>query len=363
MYVVAAYLVEVLSEKPFADFLKHQIWNPLKMDNTYLDIAGVENHNATDRLARAYRWNESADEYVGIPWFKQPEAHGSGSVYSSVKDYAKWIQAMMIHTSPLPTNAYKELVKPRTICQEDGEDRIPFHSQSLYALGWNVETYRGRQAIGHGGSDCGFQSLMQYLPELGWGFVAFGNSNTAQEAAWILYGHLVDELLGVPNSERFDWAALTRERYEKEKKDEEKDLFPERPDPPLPISVPLPDLTGKYHNSGYHDLVLEVQDGKLQADCSDRTLRSRLIFEHVSGNDFVAEIQGLLGDKWRMKAEFIFDEGGHVKSLGVAFVPEMEDEKIWFRKVERRTGAVVGIRGTSPNSPWPWNSFVHLWSQ
>jgi CubicO group peptidase (beta-lactamase class C family) len=327
-------MVEVLSGETFADFLKSRIWNPFKMANTYLDIAGVERHNATERLARAYRWDEKADCYVGIPWFKQPEAQGSGSVYSSVKDYAKWIQAMINRTSPLPPTAYKELIKPRTIIPEDEEDRVPFHSQPMYALGWVVETYRGRQVIGHGGSDCGFESLMQYLPELGWGIVVFGNSNGAGNAAWILYGHLVDELLGVPNSDRFDWDTLARERDAKDKNAEEQHLFSEQPNPSLPMSAPLPDFTGRYHNSGYHDLVPVVKDGKLQADCSDRTLGSVLIFEHVSGNAFVAEMQDLLGDKRRMKAEFLLDEGGHVRSLGVAFVAEMEDERIWFRKIE-----------------------------
>lgn len=330
MYVVASYMIEVLSGETFADFLKSQIWDPLGMANTYLDIAGVENHNATEYLARAYRWDERAGCYVDIPWFKQPEAQGSGSVYSSVKDYAKWIQAMINHTSPLPPTAYKELTKPRTIMPEE-EDRIPFHSQSMYALGWVVETYRGRQVIGHGGNDCGFESLMQYLPELEWGIVICGNSNGAGDAAWILYGHLVDELLGVPSSERFDWAALARERNAKDKKEH---LFPEQPNPPLPMSVPISHFTGRYHNSGYHDLVLVVKDGKLQADCTDRTLGSVCTFEHVSGNAFVAEMQDLLGDKRRMKAEFLLDEGGYVRSLGVTFVAEMEDERIWFRKFE-----------------------------
>lgn len=88
------------------------------------------------------------------------------------------------------------------------EDRMPFYSQALYALGCVIETYRGLTVIGHDGRVSGFNSLMRYLPELEWGIVIFGNSNGAGDIAEILCWHLVDELLSVSTPELLDWTAL-----------------------------------------------------------------------------------------------------------------------------------------------------------
>ena len=115
---------------------------------------------------------------------------------------------MIKRTDPLPLAAHKELVKPRAIMHEEEEDRIPFYSQALYALGWVIETYRGLTVIGHDGRVSGFNSLMRYLPGLEWGIIIFGNSNGAGDIAEILCWHLVDELLSVPTPERLDWTAL-----------------------------------------------------------------------------------------------------------------------------------------------------------
>jgi len=335
MYTVASYMVEVLSGEQFAEFLQSRIWNPLQMSNTYHDINGIQARNATALLAHGYHWDERAEHYVKIPFIEQPEAQGAGLVFSSVNDYAKWIRAMIKRTGPLPLAAHKELVKPRAIMLEEEEDRIPFYSQALYALGWVVETYRGLTVIGHDGSVPGFNSLMRYLPELEWGIVIFGNSNGAGDAAEIVCGHLVDELLSVPTPERLDWTALQREHHEKSKQ-EEKDRMQSKPlEPELAMSVPLFQYAGKYQNVGYHDLILEVKDGKLWADCSDRTFGFVLSFDHVSGDTFVAEIRDVLDDtKRNVGAEFQLGALGEVESLGVEFVEEMKAEMIWFTKVE-----------------------------
>jgi CubicO group peptidase (beta-lactamase class C family) len=208
MYTVASYMIEVLSGEQFAEFLRSRIWDPLQMPNTYHNISGMQARNATALLTHGYHWDERAEYYVNIPSIEQPEAQGAGLVSSSVNDCAKWIQASIKRTDPLPLAAHKELVKPQAIMHEEEEDRIPFYSQALYALGWVVETYRGLTVIGHDGRIPGFNSLMRYLPELEWGIVIFRNSNGAEDIAEILCWYLADGLLSVPTPERLDRTAL-----------------------------------------------------------------------------------------------------------------------------------------------------------
>lgn len=231
-------MVEVLSSEPYAEFLKSQLWDPLQMSNTYHDVSGVKFNQATDRLASGYIWTEKTKSYNEVPVFDQPEGQGAGCIYSCVNDYAKWIRSMLKHTGPLSQNAQKEVIKPRSIIHLDDDDRMPFYSQPLYALGWAVENYRGFPVVEHDGCVPGFQSLMRYLPKQEWGVVIFGNSDSAGDVAEILVGHLMDEHLDVPVLERVDWAAFWRKSNEKSMEENDVDL-PMPPDSLLPMTLPL----------------------------------------------------------------------------------------------------------------------------
>lgn len=335
MYTAASHLVENLSGEPYAEFLKRHFWNPLEMLNTHHDISGVKSNNAINNLAQGYRYDNDKGAYIDVPWYEQPEGQGAGLIFSSANDWAKWIRAMIKRSAPLTQKAHEELVKPRTIITWDEEDKLPFCSQSLYALGWIVESYRGRTVIGHDGGVTGFTSLMRYIPEQEWGVIILTNSDDGDNVAELLCWHLMDELLKVSSTERVDWLAFQRKRCTKsqEEDNENEDLL-ERSDQKLPTSVPLEHLTGKYHNAGYHELILEVVDDKLQVDCCDRSVRLMLTFEHVTQDTFVLKIQDALDDSTRrVRAEFEVDENRKVCSLGVAFVEEMEDYLIWFARV------------------------------
>lgn len=167
----------------------------------------------------------------------------------------------------------------------------------------------------------GFNSLMRYLPELELGIAIFGNSNGAGDIAEILCWHLIDGLLSVPTPERLDWTALQREYHEKSKQEEKNRLQSKPLEPEFAMSVPLLQYAGKYQNVSYHDLILEVKDGKLWADCSVRNFGFVLSFDHVYGDTFVVEIRDFLDDSKRnVGAEFQLGVLGEVESLGMEFV-------------------------------------------
>lgn len=341
MYTAASHLVVVLSGHSFEDFLRNRIWNPLEMRDTHLGVSGIIGSDAEHQLARGYCWDEDKQESYSIPYLDQPECDGAGSIFSNVQDYAKWIKMMIKRTGPISKAGHKELVKPRIIAECENESKTedspkPFHSHLLYALGWEVETYRGYTVIGHDGSVFGFGSSMCYLPQLDWGIVLFGNSDGANAVLKILSWHLIDELLAVPASERFDWDRFARRQEQADAdKQEHKDLYPERPDPPLPMAAPLQSHLGRYRNAGYHDLVVDLQGGQLHVDAKDRSFAFDLLFEHVSGEFFVATmIYAIDGYREPVRAQFVLGSDGVVQRLGVALVMQMEDPMVWFTRVE-----------------------------
>lgn len=111
-------------------------------------------------------------------------------------------------------------------------------------------------------------------------------------------------------------------------------LYPDITGPPVPLAAPIESYQGSYTNLGYHTLTVELKDGKLQVDASDRSFGFTLFLEHVSGDLFIAEMVDTNSfDRTTMKAKFQLDMSGKVQHLGVAFVEEM-DLLIWFEREE-----------------------------
>jgi len=284
-------------------------------------------------LAKTYRWDKKTSTHVELPWLVQPEGQGSGSIFSCAEDYAKWVHCMMKRSLPFSEDSHKELVKPRVIVEpdEDEERRRRFFSHQLYALGWEIETYRGQTMIGHSGSVPGFGSLVKYLPDLDWGIVVFGNSNGAGEFAETLFWSLVDDLLQVPAEERTDWVETVKEETRAYKEKSKDDIVFDETNFPFSKTLPLDQYVGRYSNAGYHNLSLQVKDGYLFVDCSDRSFPFRLTFLNDKGQRFVAELYDVLdGEVFREVKAFFEVEGGRVKSLGISIVEELPDDMVWF---------------------------------
>ncbi|KAG0650970.1 hypothetical protein D0Z07_2502 [Hyphodiscus hymeniophilus] len=278
MYVVAVHMVESLTSGWFGDYIRQMIWEPLGMKDTYFGLNDTKQHGALDQLGKGYRWVEKDSEYAEVPWPAQPEGAGAGELESTALDYAAFLRCMIRQTGPISEKGHEELVKPRTITDDKPK---PFHSHMLYALGWEVETYRGVTLIGHDGETSGFECKMLYLPRLDWGVVIFGHALEANRAQEVICSALV---LNVPMQQRFDW-----EKHWKE-----------------------------------------------------GTSRFTLSLKHVCGEFFVAELLDVdTLNEYSTRAQFRLDARGAVSEFGVGFVEELED-LIWFRRIDGLEACVNG---------------------
>jgi CubicO group peptidase (beta-lactamase class C family) len=335
MYTVATHLVETVSGIPYAEYLRTKLWDPLNMTNTFHDLPDIEVNDAMDRKATPYYWNKQTRSHVSMPSYPQPEGQGAGSIFSSAGDYAKWIRALLKHSPPLSKAAHKDFITPRSIYAYEKEYQIPFSSRILYALGLMQESYRGHTLISHGGSVSGFKAMVAYMPEFDWGFVVFGNSDDASYLNQFLMWTLIDELLSVPKEERVDWSALFHkwsDLGEAEDLEETPDLT--RPENPEPLGASLEDLAGAYYNVGYKDLVLEMKDGELVADCTDRSYPFTLTFEHLTGPKFSTKTYGIWDGSGRKLRAEVRVENGKPMAVGILELDD-DDEKrlVWFDRI------------------------------
>ncbi|KAF7594362.1 hypothetical protein BBP40_009343 [Aspergillus hancockii] len=341
MFMAVSHTIEQISGEPLGEVLKRRIWDPLNMHDTYFSIQDVQKCSSTSsRLVQGYKWVSEQDSYVAEPHMNYAPTTGTGAIVSNVLDYAKWLRAMIYQTGPISSEGHAAIIHPRTIIPNEDARNLdapptPYH---LYALGWFVETYLGRQFYWHSGSWFGFGIMVGFIPELHFGFVMMSNAQSAKQAQLELYLYLIDKLLGVSGSERAQFIAAMTEKMRKNTdidsenmSESKKRLFPSLAANPIPHSLPLDGYTGTFRHSGYGVITIKIKDGNLHSDLSDRVQPAAICLEHVVGEFFVAKWCTPTSSECA-KAEFYVDSTSTARRFGIELEPALGGEKIWFER-------------------------------
>jgi len=149
-YALLALMVEVVSGRTFAEFLRDNIFLPLGMDGTVAYEPGISevSHRALGYSKRGEGF-EQTDQNLTSPVL------GDGGIYSSINDLLKWDQAL-----------YTEKLIRRPLLQQ----AFTAHSSTSdapgngYGFGWYVERQGGEEHVWHHGSTCGFSTSFHRFP-------------------------------------------------------------------------------------------------------------------------------------------------------------------------------------------------------
>jgi hypothetical protein len=98
--------------------------------------------------------------------------------------------------------------------------------------------------------------------------------------------------------------------------------------------IPLTAYVGKYWHPGYHSMNLQIQDGKLFIDATDRSMGFTLTFEHSSDpTRWTAYLCDMFeGGEDPVRAKFVLEDGRATK-MGLDLEPVLK-EFIWFDVVK-----------------------------
>lgn len=150
-YAILGLLVEKLSGKTFAQFLKERIFIPLKMNNSVAFENGI---STVDNRAFGYANTDSG--FIFTDQSLTSAILGDGGIYSSTLDLVKW-NSEMDNPKLLPKKkleiAFEKLVLP------NGE----FVN---YGFGWRLDPYRNFERPYHTGGTSGFSNIYMKIPEL-----------------------------------------------------------------------------------------------------------------------------------------------------------------------------------------------------
>lgn len=267
-------------------------------------------------------------------------------MWTSSKDYALWVKAIMNKEAPINDEIYKGLTRPRIFSNPEDDDLDPFCSWQGCAAGLESYFYRGHQIVQHDGLISGFSSVHFFFPEFKVGGVFLGNSeNAGTVGSGILVKEIIDEILEIPESDRTDWNARQHKQndeYEENKKESQEKLRKELSANDDGLAEPLKFLldvyVGEYWNIGYKEMVVQIKDGRLYIDASDRTMAFALDLEHISNNTyFLGTIYDMLADGEeidKIKVEFRFDANNRPVRMGIDQEASLDGQLIWYDRVE-----------------------------
>lgn len=139
-YFSLAEIINKVSGKPWGDFLKERVFEPLGMNST-------RTTNMTELVpnrANGYVWRNGKLQNASIYFALRP----SGAFLSTVADLAKWDAAL---------NAGK-ILTPATLQQMWTPVKLNNGTTSPYGFGWELSPIREHKQVNHGGSLPGFRA-------------------------------------------------------------------------------------------------------------------------------------------------------------------------------------------------------------
>ena len=367
MFISVSHFIERFTQTKLGAFLKARIYDPLGMKDTFFSLADAKAATLNGRvsLANGYAWNNLTQDYERLAHMDFPGVAGAGATISTVMDYGIWIRSLINEAAPLSSAGHAALRYPRiTKLSLFGGSKAGSEDFEMYGLGLTISHYRGEMLISHTGGLPGFATFMAFMPNRKWGAAIMANNlEGGVSLNKILMFKLIDDALEIPDAERYDWEQSERDGLSEEMDNLEQArsiAYPDCPDPPLPLSLPLAEHAGLYVHPAYPDINITIGTHKADEKHGDGTvereylqstsffqLNDELIYtymEHVTGEFFLVRVR-MYTDKvplsgkyspWldsAMKAEFKIGEDGTVLELGVLIEPEMGEEKIWFKRV------------------------------
>jgi len=177
-YVLLGLVVEKISGRPFPEFLRERIFQPLGMANTVAHVRG------RDEVAdRAYGHTEESGAWRETDQSPTSATLGDGGVYSSVADLARWDEALRRNTL-LGEAEMRPALEPVRV--PEGPPAAPDGSPAEYGFGWFLDPWRGHSRMWHYGESIGFRTAIQRFPADGLTVIVLANRADLDAAALAL---------------------------------------------------------------------------------------------------------------------------------------------------------------------------------
>lgn len=151
-FLIAAILIEELSDQSYEQYITENVLIPLGMNDTEIGS------NEITEAGYAHGYSSSTD----VSTYPMQVAFGAGNWTSTVGDMAIWCEAVM--------GNWFTAEEKSEIFPED----VPAES-TMFGMGWFKSNIGGKDIIWHGGDIDGFSTIISFIPESEGVVVALSN--------------------------------------------------------------------------------------------------------------------------------------------------------------------------------------------
>jgi len=270
MYSGSGYAIELLSGKPWEQFVRDRLLTPLGMSHTTFTI---EDMVKGPEPGVPYTERRDNTELYAIPYYS--DAIGvapAGAINSSIVDMSRWLIALLNDgklegKQIIPRNVIKQTLAPSIALPNTGLEVRGWREiiNSYYGMGRWTASYRGHLLAYHGGDLPGFHSQVSLMPYDSIGVIVFVIGNHAAPLYNIVSYNVYERLLGMsltPWSERQNAIRLKNKEADKTARTKAGAgrVANTRP------SHPLGDYVGEFEHPAYGVLTISQGDTSLVFD-------------------------------------------------------------------------------------------------
>ena len=171
-YVTLAMIVQAVSGEFYGEYLRQNIYGPLRMHNSFVSQAEARRHG----LATGHRY------WFGVPvsyeWSYSHAELGAGFTISSAEDLTHYLIAQLNGGSYggaqiLSPEGIDQMHKPAVQTTQQGGA-----ISESYAMGWFVREYDSVTTVEHSGVAPNFHADLVLVPEDEWGVVLLANGRS-----------------------------------------------------------------------------------------------------------------------------------------------------------------------------------------
>ena len=270
MYAGVGYTIQLQSGKPWADFVRERILQPLEMKSTVYSIADMLKQ---PDYGVPYTERRDSFELYKIPYYEDTDGlAAAGAIISNIEDMSHWLIALMNNgmyngKQVLPPKVINATLEPAIALPNAGAQARGWWEvlNQAYGMGRWTASYRGRLIAFHGGDLPGFHSQISYMPNEHIGVIVFVIGNHTAPLYNPISYNVYERLLGMdetPWTQRLLDIRLKNKKAGMEARS--KAGFGR-----VPNTKPSHDLSeyiGEYDHPAYGTLKISMKDNALRFD-------------------------------------------------------------------------------------------------
>ncbi len=268
MYAGVGYTIQLQSGKPWGQFVREKIIQPLEMNHTVYSIS--EMLKQPDYGVPFTEKRDSMELYK-IPYYEDTDGlAAAGAIISNIEDMSHWLIALMNNgqyngKQVLPSKVLQATLEP-AIALPNAAGQVRGWWEVLnqaYGMGRWTASYRGRLIAFHGGDLPGFHSQISFMPNEHIGVIVFVIGNHIAPLYNPISYNVYERLLGMeptPWTDRLLDIRLKNKKAGMEARSKAGfgRIMNTRP------SHALADYVGEYEHPAYGTLKIAMKDNQLQ---------------------------------------------------------------------------------------------------